>query len=225
MDDQIGDALRHHFAAEAADSPSAEPLQRGVRRRIARRRLVQTTAIAGCLAVIGGVVVAIEHRSSPPRAKIAAAAASKSPDARVSPRHGALPAQRGASCAVQYSASALNARVFAFDGTVRSIQAEPSATAAPDRPRLPLDRVTFRVDRWFRGGSGSTTTILMSPPARVAQDSAAETFESYQAGTRLLVSGDRQSATDGGLLVAWSCGFTRYYDDGTAASWASAFGS
>jgi hypothetical protein len=40
-----------------------------------------------------------------------------------------------------------------------------------------------------------------------------ESPPSYAVGTRLLVSGEDQ--------IVWACGFTRYFDEETAAAWRS----
>ncbi len=79
--------------------------------------------------------------------------------------------------------------------------------------------VTLRVNEWFRGGSEATTSVdMLGPTASSAQG------VTYGSGTRLLVSGQPQQA--GGPLtepVAFGCGFTRYYDQTTAASWRQLF--
>ncbi|UER54311.1 hypothetical protein HJG43_06910 [Kineosporiaceae bacterium SCSIO 59966] len=78
--------------------------------------------------------------------------------------------------------------------------------------------VTFRVLEWFRGGDAARITVAMPSSGQV--DSASDEALTYGVGTRLLVSGEPRWG--GAALddpVAWLCGFTRSYDDATAAQW------
>ncbi|TKJ23452.1 hypothetical protein [Blastococcus sp. CCUG 61487] len=114
------------------------------------------------------------------------------------------------NCAVVYSPEAVRDQDFAFDGVVVGLGPPVS------EPPTPLDEtgVTFAVQEWFHGGSGATVTVDI--PARPTPEQPLDGVRSYDVGTRLLVSGvDR--AADGPL--ASTCGFTRYYDEQTAASW------
>ena len=133
---------------------------------------------------------------------------------------GALPGEGQASCATEYSPGEVAQRAFAFSGTVRSTG--PSRTNR-DRVAMPLVSATFHVDHWFAGGSGQTVTIDIVDPKRGVRSSAAS--PSYGIGTRLLVSGEhRWEVADPNDLLAWSCGFTRYYDTATATSWRAVMG-
>ena len=127
-----------------------------------------------------------------------------------------------ASCAESYDLATLKKRAFAFDGTVSRITAmQPPADGSGA-----LDgyvTVTFHVNEWFRGGNQSTVTLDMIGPMNGS--SVIEDQEiSYGVETRLLVSGEPRF---GGRplqgAIAWPCGFTRYYDKGTAASWQQLF--
>jgi hypothetical protein len=71
--------------------------------------------------------------------------------------------------------------------------------------------VTFEVREWFVGEGPQTFTVRMGAPTR---SRVSESAPSYFVGTHLLVSGE--------LGVAWDCGFTRYFDEDTAAAWRSA---
>lgn len=119
----------------------------------------------------------------------------------------------------QYTPAAVAGRGFAFDGTV--VEIGPGTSNKPGRGQLDTVAVTFKVNEWWRGGSGSTVTIDMGPPA--APSAHAETGAAYGVGTRLLVSGE---ARWGGKPlddpIAWGCGFTRYHDTQTAEAWRNA---
>ena len=68
------------------------------------------------------------------------------------------------------------------------------------------------------GGTGDTVTVAI--PVGASIDPGPPTF---RVGTRLLVSGrGRNEGTSGQTVVAWGCGFTRYYDPATADSWRAA---
>ena len=132
---------------------------------------------------------------------------------------GPLGGDSATSCVENYSAAAIAGRGFAFDGTVVSIG--PGTTNRPGKGRLSSSAVTFTVEQWFTGGSGSTMTIDMSPPREGPRLS--EAAPTYDAGTRLLVSGESrwgEGISEDGL--AWGCGFTRYYDPETAGAWLAA---
>ena len=127
-----------------------------------------------------------------------------------------------ASCAESYGLATLKKRAFAFDGTVSRITTmQPPADGSGA-----LDgyvTVTFTVNEWFRGGEQGTLTLDMGGSmggSLVVEDQEL----SYGVGTRLLVSGEpRFGGSPLKAAVAWGCGFTRYYDKGTAASWHQAF--
>ncbi|RBY90793.1 hypothetical protein [Blastococcus sp. TF02A-26] len=133
---------------------------------------------------------------------------------------GELPTDSAASCVEEYSPQAVADRAFAFDGTVVAIG--PPVGNGGGAP-LDLVGVTFRVDEWYRGGSGETVTVDMDPPDGGLRTS--EPVAVYGIGTRLLVSGEpRWGGAPLDAPLAWSCGFTRYSDPATAAGWAAATG-
>ena len=113
-------------------------------------------------------------------------------------RSGAVPVSGEGGCVERYSASAVSGRAFAFDGTV---------TAIGD------GAVTFEVAEWFVGEGPASYTVRMRPPTKSGMS---ESSPSYFVGTRLLVSGELD-----GDPIAWTCGFTRYFDEETAAAWRS----
>lgn len=131
---------------------------------------------------------------------------------------GALPeggvAGSSASCAQEYSLSALRDATFAFDGTVTAID--------PGGP-LASNQVTFVVEEWFLGDADAEVTLGMVAPVKpsgTAFNSAQDTTPSYTVGTRFLVSGSSRSGEPGMQdRIVWGCGFTRYHDSGTAADW------
>ncbi|MEV4140476.1 hypothetical protein AB0J72_50970 [Dactylosporangium sp. NPDC049742] len=117
------------------------------------------------------------------------------------------------SCVESYSAQSLARRSFAFDGTVAGIGATNDGTGM----FLP---VTFKVHRWFRGGSaGSVTVGLVNPTGGVSPD-----LVPFGIGSRLLVSGEpRFGGTPLTDPVAWACGFTRWHDAADAELWQQSF--
>lgn len=110
-------------------------------------------------------------------------------------RSGAVELAGDGGCTLRYSVEAVRERGLAFDGTVIEI-----ADAG----------VTFDVGEWFAGGDAATVTLKMAGPT---QTGMSESPPSYSVGTRLLVSGEHP--------IVWGCGFTRYFDEETAAAWRS----
>lgn len=196
--------LRDLFATDAAAAPQAVGQTSGALRKVPHRRRVQTAWAAGVvgIAVDAGVLTTGGLGQQPQNSRIAAPAGLASEGALPGGDPGVVPTGerdfRGGesqSCVEAYSPTAVAGSSFAFDGTVTAI-----GPARSNRPgvELPLAGVTFRVNEWFRGGSGDT-------------------------GTRLLVSGEPRwggAALD--AAIAWACGFTRYHDPHTAAEWAAA---
>ncbi|MGY2129495.1 hypothetical protein [Blastococcus sp. SYSU DS0617] len=132
---------------------------------------------------------------------------------------GALPATRAVSCP-EYSPALVGQRDFALDGTVTGIGEQRF-------PRLPGETeadsfysVTFRVHAWYRGGTGERVTLHMEELPYLSTPEGGS-IETYGVGTRLLVSGDVSDIVGRGL-IGQGCGFTRYYDEQTAAEWAAA---
>lgn len=133
-------------------------------------------------------------------------------------RAGAVTFASPGTCPEPYSAAAVAERDFALDGTVTAIEG-----AGTDSATASVATVTFEVHEWLVGGpaSGGAATIQVRMPApNLPQHS--ESAPSYFVGTRLLVSGDDDSSGErAGKLTAWACGFTRYHDEDTAATWRS----
>jgi hypothetical protein len=119
------------------------------------------------------------------------------------------------SCAFAYGPAELAKADFAFDGTV------VSAVPNPDRAAMPRTwTVTFTVHEWFRPSTGGTQTkalLWAGPGGRVQVSDAA----SYEIGDRLLISGRTDTGLTEPLIPpqAWGCGFSRTYDEATAATW------
>lgn len=114
-----------------------------------------------------------------------------------------------------YSLSAVTNRAFAFDGTV--IDIGPSTTDRGDDSDLNLEGVTFQVNAWFAGGRGETITVDMQP---LDEPTSSQPGPVYGPGSRLLISGEpRWGGSPLDDPIAWTCGFSRYYDPATAASW------
>lgn len=140
-------------------------------------------------------------------------------DNPTSGRHGPLRSgSPAASCVEQYAPDAIADRSFAFDGTVLSIG--PSASDRGDAADLDTSGVTFEVNEWFAGGDSDTVVVDMQSPTGLS--SASEGY-SYGVGSRLLVSGEpRWGGAPLDAPIAWSCGFSRYYDAATAGAWREA---
>jgi hypothetical protein len=218
--------LRELFAADAAAVHQDDDLLDGVLRKARHHRRIRTAGIAGlvaAVAAIGGVVasgVSGHQGQRPP------VAAPSDPSGRVAlPGTGDAPTPTGGgssvstSCVEIYSPAAVAGRSFAFDGTVTAI-----GPAGSNRPgvALPLVGVTFRVNSWFRGGSGDTVTVDMDAP-QVANSAGDVSMPAFGVGTRLLVSGEpRWGGAPLDAAIAWGCGFTRSYDPQSAAEWAAA---
>lgn len=210
-------------------TPTVLPPFSDVGARLRRRSRRRATALSiGAVAVVGAGVV-VSGADTPgtvvAKAPIAAPTTSQSPQTSTGPEPTASPSTRtgpvldssSASCVEPYNAQTLTSRGFAFDGTVLSLSPVQPAPGSPHGV-FGYQRVTLRVNEWFRGGSQATTSVdMLGPTASSAQG------VSYGIGTRLLVSGQPQP---GGILpgsVAFGCGFTRYYDQTTAASWRQLF--
>jgi hypothetical protein len=132
-------------------------------------------------------------------------------------RTGAVTFASPGPCPEPYSAAAVAERDFAFDGTVTAIEGAGTASAAGS-----VVTVTFELHEWLVGGpvSGGAATIEVRMPAP-DRPQHSEAAPSYFVGTRLLVSGDDSTGERAGELTAWACGFTRYHDEDTAATWRS----
>lgn len=106
----------------------------------------------------------------------------------------------GLSICLAFSIEELQARDFAFDGTVTAINGTDA---------------TFTVNDGFWGvEDGASITLgaelMVGDPSIVALD-----------GGPLLVVGDRYLVS-GDDTFAWSCGYTLVYDEASAAEWAAA---
>lgn len=153
----------------------------------------------------------------------------RAPDRSATPfpisSHGPLPSNLSASCVEGYDLTALKDRAFAFDGTVShttDMQPPTDGSGALDGYLT----VTFNVHQWFKGGDQGTVTLDMIGPMinSVQQRRYSVQQMSYGVGTRLLVSGEpRFGGPPLQAAIGWPCGFTRYYDKDTAASWHQAF--
>ena len=105
-----------------------------------------------------------------------------------------------ASCVEPYTKTALRHRSFAFDGTISAISGE---------------RVTFTVNRAYRGAIG--TTITLDAPGMTGTAITSAGGPNLSIGTRYLVAGDDH--------FVWACGYTQPYDAAIAAEWAATLGA
>lgn len=220
MTEQLEQELRQLFAEDAERAPGATAIVEEARRRAHQRRRTQQVLGAGVL-VAASVAMAMGATGvlgdgQPSRSPVASprspGASTTSPGAVE--RSGALPVPAGAACA--YSSPAVVARLtaLAFDGTVVAVEPERQGKSSDGYSRWIT--TTFDVHEWFHGGSASTVTVDV--PVAGSIDPLAPPFE---VGTRLLVSGAKSGPAASGM-VAWGCGFTRYYDTATADRWRAA---
>ncbi len=235
MSDSTEQQLRDLFAADAAAAPAAGDLATGVRNQVRRRRRMLaawTSSVATVVVVLTAGALGLHRSEPPPQAqRPSVAPVVQSPTQQVLTAEGYDRVVPGgplvdarvalASCAKGYSPATLAENAFAFDGTVISIG--PGITGRrPDTGVSALRAVTFRVNAWFKGGSGETAVVDMTQPG-MAGKMIDETVPSYGMGTRLLVSGmPRWGGAPLDNAIAWGCGFTRYHSPERAAEWAAA---
>ena len=229
-------AVQATIAAHTPDDVPPFALIRARRRTRDRRRATTTGA---ALAVVAGAVFAastLTGPSDPPPAAVApgisAGPSAETLDSSPSPdpvaaetRTGAVSDNSDAACAYMYDPETLAERTFAFDGTVVGIG--PGTTNRPDMGQMGTVAVTFQVTEWFRAGEGPEVTVDMVGSLESweqwEEDENSYWHPPYDVGTRLLVSGEPR--WDGAPLedaIAWTCGFTRYYDEATADAWRAA---
>lgn len=228
MTSSTEDQLRDLFAAEAAAAPEPLGLADGARRKVRHRRRVHLAWTAVVVGVVLGMSAATATGLSQRSRHEATAAPSPSTGQAALPRaqatagpapQGAVPVGAAADCVEMYSPAALADTAFAFDGTVTGIGPASSRRAGA---AFPLVGVTFHVNEWFRGGSSGTVTVDWYPPHQ-GNSNTDPSLASYGVGSRMLVSGGpRWSKAPLESPIAWTCGFTRYYDPQTAAEWAAA---
>ena len=117
-----------------------------------------------------------------------------------------------ASCVDEYNLATLAGRTWGFDGTVRSIA--PLVEGGVDTA------VEFDVHEWFGIEGPPTVTVdLVAPQVHSSVEPP-----DYGVGTRLLVAGEPRWGGDPlDAPVAWSCGFTRTWDEHTASAWRTTF--
>lgn len=177
------------------------------------KRLAVTIVLFPLLSACGGTGGADLADSVPTSASPTADATPVMPKALS--RSGAVDSGgASASCVETYSGATIDNRDFAFDGTVVAIG--PGATSNSGSGGLGTAAVTFRVNEWFKGGSDDTVTVDMGASTSSAKHQA----PAYEEGTRLLVSGEpRWGGEPLNEAIAWSCGFTRYYEPAVADEW------
>jgi hypothetical protein len=106
----------------------------------------------------------------------------------------------GISMCLAFTMEDLQARDFAFDGTVTAIDGT---------------RATFTVNDGFWGvEDGASVNLAADLMVGEPEVVALEGGPLLIVGDRYLVSGDED--------IAWTCGYTREYDAATAAEWAAA---
>lgn len=114
-----------------------------------------------------------------------------------------------ASCVEQYSPETLKNREIALDGVVTKVSGRTAPAETNEEVITDDSAVTFRVNEWFKGGSGDEVTLRSSIPLSPVISSAQGA--SIEVGKRYLVSGD------GGFM--WSCGFSVAFTEAAQAQW------
>lgn len=82
--------------------------------------------------------------------------------------------------------------------------------------------MTFEVRERYAGGTDDQVTVDMQTV--MSDPEGPEPAAVYGVGSRLLISGEpRWGGTPLDAPIAWGCGFSRYYDEKTAATWRETF--
>ncbi len=217
MTDELENRLRDVFAEDAAAAPDGDYLGQGSADAVPNQRWSQfAMGLAAAVVVVAAGVTIFGNPFDSSSPNEVAAVHNPALD------HGPDFVGGVSDCVESYSPTAVIRRAFAFDGTVTDTG--PGTTNRPGRGHLDTTAVTFDVNEWFHGGSGSTVTIDMLRPSRsISQSIDGEAPPSYEVGTRLLVSGEpRWDGVPLADAIGWGCGFTRYYDEATANAWRTA---
>jgi hypothetical protein len=217
--------LAELFDEQARQAPAPDSLLDGAMRKVRTRRRRIAAAASGTAVLAAAVLLT---------AGMTLGTGAGPPIAAPSPS-GTVPAGKAgspitvtgisASCVYEYSPELVAEKLdFAFDGTV--VSAGAPVSQRPGDP-LPWDYagVTFRVNEWFKGGSGDTITVDLPRSGQRLSEGEGSPSE-YTPGTRLLVSGMARWGGSSPLAypVAWfGCGgFTLYFGDWVADSWRAA---
>jgi hypothetical protein len=174
--DQMPTSSRARIWARIEETRMAENTQSGIPR--------WAVALSG-VAVAVVAVAAIQLSSGAP---------APSPDP-TDPGGGGV----GVGMCIQYSIAELQARDFAFDGTVTALNG---------------DQATFALNTAFWGVEGTSITLTAGIGMTSEQGIALDGGPLLVVGDRYLVSGDD--------VFAWSCGYSLVYDPAVAAEWAAA---
>ncbi len=213
--------LAELFDEQAERAPAPGSLLDGALRQVRRRRRRVAAGIGGAALLAGAVLaggLALGDGGTP--------VAIPTPQGTVPPgKAGSAVEIAGTSlsCVYEYSPTRIATTLdFAFDGTVVSI-GDPVSQRPGDPEPWDYVGVTFRVNEWFKGGSGPTTITVDAPAPGQRSVEGQGSPSAYAPGTRLLVSGMSRWGGGDSLAypIAWfGCGgFTRYYRDAVAESW------
>ncbi|GAA1629901.1 hypothetical protein ACFQY4_35945 [Catellatospora bangladeshensis] len=214
------DALLQRITAVDVSVAAAPSVRRG-RRPVLVAAGAAAVALAASGLVLPGLLRPADPTGAQPGVPSASVAGPGSPAAEPSvtpsaPRGDVFGGSGLMSCIEEYNVPNLARRRFAFDGEVvrfgkGPVRKDPFHLYAP---------VTFRVNRWYRGGTGERVTVAMLYRSSPSVDNP-----TFGVGSRLLVSGEERwggEALDD--PIAWPCGFTRWHSEADAADWARAFG-
>ena len=161
--------------------------------------LVLAVAVGSGMLWPGAALVATAQPSTGPIPTLAPAATdAPAPTDVPAPTGGPISGGGMAMCAFMYDLETLQDREWAFDGTLIALDGNQG---------------TFRVDRWFKGGDGESATVTVDG---MTAESGLLGGPGLVVDGRYLVTGDDE--------FAWSCGFTQYWIEATAADWARVLG-
>lgn len=127
------------------------------------------------------------------------------------PRADWLVEDNAARCVEEFSVENLGRRSWAFDGTVSDVI--PPRDPEGNSPEDIVTRVTFSVNRWYKGGHSDTITVLTYHAPGVV--SSVDNVDAAM-GARILASGEDE--------YLWACGFSMPYTRENARLFRRAFG-
>lgn len=217
MPDDLDRAVDARIDAYRPEStPPFEAIEARRRRRGRGRLAGATAAVVFTGVAVAGIAVLGLGGTNPERRERLAPVAAPAWDGRSGPL--AATGDSTGDCSNLYTLAGLAERTIVFDGTVTAIGDDVSNR--PGMGQLSLAGVEFSVNEWYRGDGSDTATIDL-PISGQAVSAGDDDGPSYGVGTRLLVAGEPRWGGDAAFdqPIAWTCGFTRYYDPETARAW------
>ena len=196
--------IKELFAADAAAAPAATGLLDGTMRRVRRRRRQQAAWVAaGCVGALAAAVVVAPGLSRSEPVVIAGPTSSAPSAAPLAPVGTVPPGVAGQPLGAAYFAGTAacamipGAERFALDGAVVAVAPSPAGDIRlAGRPLSAggsrVADVTVHVNEWLVGGDPASDTVVlrMTAPGQSGTDGIGRAgLATYEAGTRLLISG------------------------------------